>query len=103
MTATETTTDPFEIPGPPCKTYRIHGCHRLHPTYRSWAACTWPCAAWISGEGAYAVISRCRAGAQTVTLHRDVYRAQAALAALDRSFCGGVCRGAHDLVQIVLH
>lgn len=32
----------------------------------------------------------------------DVYQARAALAVLDRSFCGGVCRGAHELVRIVL-
>ena len=110
MTITETTApDPFTAPdsldglGASVKTYRVHACHRLHPTYRSWAQCTWPSAAWISGEGKHAVISRCRAGSPTVSLHADPYRARAALAVLNRSQCGGVCRGAHELVRIVLH
>lgn len=114
MTITETTSpDPFTAPdsldglGASVKTYRVHACHRLHPTYRSWAQCTWPSAAWISGEGKHAVISRCRAGSPTVacTPTRTGHELRwpcstdhsAAVSAVERtSWCGSSCT---DLCQ----
>ncbi|MGV0154162.1 hypothetical protein ACSW29_12570 [Rhodococcus sp. GB-02] len=100
---TEPQADPFTAPATtPPKRYKVHGYTGTHPCYRTLARCAWPSAAWISGGGPYAVVARCRPGAHTITLHDDLDRARASLAAIDRSRCGGVCRGRHDLVAIVL-
>ncbi|WFR71419.1 hypothetical protein P9209_20865 [Prescottella defluvii] len=96
-----TTADPFTAPGPLVKRYRWCGCGGNHPTYRSWAVCAWPSAAWITGDGRYAVVARCRRGALTVTLHAALTAAQAAFDRVGRTGCGGVCCGRHDLIQIV--
>jgi len=102
-TTTQLHTDLFTTPAATTpKQYRIHACTGTHPCYRTWARCAWSSASWISGNGPYAVVARCRAGAHTITLHDDLDRARASLAAIDRSRCGGVCRGRHDLVEIFL-
>lgn len=94
------TTDLFDLPAR--KTYRRHECHQMHGTHRQFAACIWPTAAFISGSGQWAVISRCRTRRPTITLHDDIYRARAALTVLDRTNCGGVCRGSHEIIRLSL-
>ena len=80
--------------------YRRHNCSSKHRTFRTFARCVWPRAAWIAGAGPFAVVAFCRV--TTVTLHDNVEDAQAALAVIDGGGCGGRCRRHHRLVRIEL-
>jgi hypothetical protein len=48
--------------------------------------------AWVRGEGQYAVLSAC-ARDMTARLYPTLPAAREGLAELDRTFCGGGCRG----------
>lgn len=80
------------------KIYRKHNCSRTHRTWATLAACMWPRAAWITGNGRYAVVARCRA--LTVTLHETIDDAEMAKRVIDGSACGGMCWGNHELIEI---
>lgn len=82
------------------KTYRQHPCDRRHRSYRTTAACMFKRAAWISGEGPYALLAWC--GTLTVTLHESETAARGTLTALNRTACGHRCSARHEVVQIVL-
>jgi hypothetical protein len=62
--------------------------------------CAIPRAAWVDGDGPYAVIAWCRV--PTVTLWRELADAERAKATIDHSACGGLCRGRHDIVYVDL-
>lgn len=97
------TSDLFDLPTKVVKTYRVHGCHRRHLSYREWARCSWPSAAFGSGDGPYCTIARCRRRAATVHLHSDIDAALGWLAVIDGpTGCGGRCLGRHELVRIDL-
>lgn len=80
------------------KTYRRHGCTRRHRTYRTLATCMLPTAAWIVGEGPFAVIAWC--GTPTVSLHRDESDARQAFDFIDAHGCGGRCTRHHEIVRL---
>lgn len=82
------------------KTYRLHHCQARHRTFRTLAKCIWPRAAWISGNGRYALLARCRV--LTVSLWTDPAEAEASKRVIDASACGGLCRHAagHEIVQL---
>jgi hypothetical protein len=81
------------------KTYRRHYCERVHRTPRTMAKCIWGRrAAWIVGEGPYAVLAWCRV--LTVTLHATHNDALGAKRAIDLSACGGRCTGRHEIIQL---
>jgi hypothetical protein len=54
---------------------------------------------WITGNGPYAVVSRCPGG-DTVTLWQSRQEADAALDRIDRWACGSQCRRAHHVVEL---
>jgi len=75
-----------------------HRCTTRHRTYRMVAHCRWPHAAWVTGEGRWAVLAHCRA--LTVTLHPTLERAARAKRLIDTDACGGRCHRDHDLVDL---
>jgi hypothetical protein len=98
--------DTFDIPdrfdrNSPVK-YRRHNCAATHRTYNRMARCIWRRACWVSGEGRYATIAQC--GPTTVMLHAQLNAAREALALINSSGCGGVCRGAggHRLIELMM-
>jgi len=82
------------------KVYRRHNCGRQHRTWTALAHCMFQRAAWIAGDGPFAVIVRC--GVTSVTLHADVETAEHALETVDATGCGGRCVRHHDLVRLEL-
>jgi hypothetical protein len=82
------------------KVYRDHHCGRQHRTWTALAHCMFQRAAWIAGDGPFAVIAWC--GVTSVTLHPDVATAEHALETVDGTGCGGRCVGHHDLVGLEL-
>jgi hypothetical protein len=57
-------------------------------------------AAWIAGNGPFAVLAWC--GVTSVTLHADAEAATRALEIVDGTGCGGRCVGRHELVRLDL-
>ncbi|GEN78706.1 hypothetical protein [Actinotalea fermentans] len=82
------------------KTYRFHYCRRQHRTWRALATCMFPRAAWITGDGPFAVLAWC--GVTSVTLHADTDAATRALEIVNASGCGGRCTRDHELVRLDL-
>jgi hypothetical protein len=80
------------------KTYRRHRCERRHRSYSTLAKCVWPRAAWIAGQGSYAVVAWC--DVLTVTLHQDYDAASRAKHIIDASACGGRCIGRHEIIRL---
>lgn len=76
-----------------------HGCGRTHHGHQSLAECTWPEAAYIVGDGAYAVLARC--GMFTVALYETDAEARRRKLVLDRSGCAQVCEGHHEVATLV--
>ena len=72
-----------------------HGCGRTHRGYQSLAECTWPDAAYVVGDGPFAVLSRC--DLFTVSLYDTGGEARRRKQALDVRGCGKTCEGRHDL------
>lgn len=75
-----------------------HGCGRTHRGHQSLAECTWPEAAYIVGDGAFAVLARC--DIFTVTLYETIDEARRRFRALDANGCGQACEGAHELAGL---
>ena len=82
------------------KTYTSHRCNKAHRSYRTFMECAIPRAAWVRGDGAFAVIAWCRV--PSVELHPDLESAEAAKASIDQSACGGKCVRNHEIVRVVL-
>lgn len=80
------------------KTYRQHHCEKQHQSERTFLRCAIRNAAWIEGNGEYAVIAWC--DRPTITLWRTPTPAQAALQELNALRCGGQCRERHELIRI---
>ena len=78
--------------------YRRHNCTRRHRTYSTFARCIWPRAAWVLGEGPYAVVAYCKV--TTVTLHPDLDAARGALDFIGDFGCGGRCTRRHKLIRL---
>ncbi len=77
-----------------------HRCHRHHRTHQTLAECRWPEAAWIVGDGPYAVLAHC--DMLSVVLHDTPEAAHTALARLDERRCCRACDGRHELVVLEL-
>lgn len=80
------------------KLYRRHRCDRRHRTPATFMRCALPGAAWIDGEGEWALIAWCRA--PTVTLWPDQASALDALGRLGA--CGGFCQRRHEVVHVIM-
>ncbi|CAN5873899.1 hypothetical protein BH23ACT5_BH23ACT5_09900 [soil metagenome] len=78
-----------------------HNCGTQHRTYRTLAKCIWKTAHWVDGEGHLALVSYCPSGpyeqAITVTLWTDHESAERQKVMIDRTDCGGRCRGQHEI------
>lgn len=81
------------------KTYRRHNCTRNHRTYRTAMKCMIPRAAWITGEGEYALIAWCRV--PTISLWKSIEDAESSKEFIDGYACGGRCSRRHEIVHIV--
>jgi hypothetical protein len=84
--------------GAPVQTWRKHRCSREHHTFAAFIRCAIPRAAWVVGEGPFALVAWCRT--PSVTLHEDLGSARQAKAGIDATGCGGSCSGNHDIVRI---
>lgn len=82
------------------KTYRRHNCTRHHRSHNTLAKCIWPHAIWITGEGPYALLARCRT--LTVTLYADPESSRTAQHGIDRSGCSGGCSRNHETIHLDL-
>lgn len=82
------------------KVYRQHRCSKTHRKYLAMAKCIWPRAEWISGNGPYALLARCRV--LTVTLHQEEDSALRYKAMIDSTGCGGMCVQDHEIVRLEL-
>lgn len=82
------------------KVYRDHNCDRRHRTWTALAHCIFQRAAWIAGDGQFAVIVWC--GVSSITLHPKAETAEHALETVDATGCGGRCVRHHDLVRLEL-
>lgn len=76
-----------------------HGCGRIHYGYQSLAECRWPDAAYVTGDGAFAVLSRCDLLA--VSLYDTRAEARRRHRRLEEQGCGRACEGRHELVVLV--
>jgi hypothetical protein len=84
-------------PRPP----RCPECAKQHACFYNLARCLYPRHAWISGEGPWALVSRCGRRADfTVTLHADKAEALGDKISIDETGCGSRCRGAHEVEYI---
>ncbi len=77
-----------------------HRCGRVHHSLQAVAACEWPDAGYVIGDGSHALIAHC--GFDTVTLYTSRPDAERHLAELDTAGCGRECEGNHELVTIDL-
>lgn len=81
-------------------TTTAHRCRRRHRTHQTLAECCWPDAAWVVGDGPYAVLAHC--DMLSVTLHDSRQAALATLARVDELRCCRTCEGRHELVVLSL-
>lgn len=77
-----------------------HQCPRTHRTPRALARCAFPHLAYITGEGAHAVIVTCGTG--HMRLHPTTTDARADLAQLTARGCCTRCTGEHTLARLDL-
>lgn len=93
-------TNDESVGGRTVKTYRQHRCSAHHRTHRTAARCIFRRAAWILGDGPFAVIAWCNV--PTISLHSNPDAARGALETVNATGCGGRCQHRHDLVLIAL-
>ena len=80
------------------KLYRRHDCASRHRTWKTAAKCIWRRAAWITGDGRYALLAYC--DVLTVTLWDDPTEAEERKAFIDQYQCGHACTGRHEIVEL---
>jgi hypothetical protein len=76
-----------------------HRCGRTHGGYQSLAECNWPDAAYVVGDGPFALLARC--DLLTVSLYESDVEARRRLRAVDARGCGKTCEGLHELIGLV--
>lgn len=84
----------------PTPIYRRHRCEKRHRTARTFMKCAIRRAAWVQGEGPYALIAWC--GVPTVTLYESRELAEFFEEQIDRYACGHLCKGDHIIVRVKL-
>lgn len=75
-----------------------HGCGRTHHCWQSLAECTWPEAAFVTGEGPFALVARC--GMVSVALYATAAEARRRWKRMDTVGCGRGCVHHHDVVHL---
>lgn len=76
-----------------------HGCGRVHHSFAATAACVWPGAGYVIGDGGFALVAHC--DIESVTLYPSRAIALEHLADLERDGCGMQCKGDHEVVTLV--
>lgn len=71
------------------KTYRRHNCSSQHRTARTFAKCVFRRAAWMVGDGPYALIAWCQV--PTVSLWDTYEDALSSKRVIDEFGCGHAC------------
>jgi hypothetical protein len=84
----------------PLKVYRRHNCDAQHRNTRTFMRCAIPRAAWVVGDGPYALIAWCRV--PTVSLWHDKVDALEHLHHMSQpgGACGGRCNRRHEVVYV---
>lgn len=77
-----------------------HRCARRHRAHQTLAECRWPEAAWVVGDGPFALLAHC--DMLSISLHDTRAAAEAALARLDELRCCRACDGRHEIVVLFL-
>lgn len=75
-----------------------HGCGRTHHGYQSLAECCWPDAAYVTGDGPYALVATCEM--VSVALYDSESEARRRRSRLDTVGCGRGCERHHDLFDL---
>lgn len=78
------------------KVYRDCQCYKQHKTHRTKIKCALPYARGFSGDGEYAVISRCRGWAVAL------FDSEEAAVKAANYGCGGRCKYDHEVIRIEL-
>jgi hypothetical protein len=76
-----------------------HHCGRTHRGFQSLAECIWPTAAYVIGDGPYALIAHC--DMLSVALYATAAEAGEARRRLTAVGCGRTCEGQHQLAVLV--
>lgn len=76
-----------------------HGCGRTHRGYQSLAECTWPDAAYVIGDGPFALLARC--DLFTVSLYETDAEARRRKQVFDDRGCGKACEGHHEVAPLI--
>ena len=86
----------------PVYTYRNHYCEGIHTTGKQFARCLWS-AADITGDGDYAVVSRCSGVVRKVWLFRALAYAEMAND-IHQTSCGPACdQRKHQVVMFMTY
>lgn len=73
-------------------------CAKQHRSQATLAACVWPRAEWIAGNGRFALLAHC--DVLTVTLHHTRAGALESKVFIDRLACGHACHRAHEIFEL---
>lgn len=76
-----------------------HHCGRTHRGFQSLAECIWPEAAYITGDGPYALVAHC--DMLSVALYETATEAGDARRRLSTVGCGRTCERRHQLAVLV--
>lgn len=76
-----------------------HHCGRTHRGFQSLAECIWPDAAYITGDGPYALVAHC--DMLSVALYGTAVEAGDARRRLASVGCGRTCKRRHQLAVLV--
>jgi hypothetical protein len=75
-----------------------HGCGRTHHGYQSLAECTFPDAAYVTGDGPYALVARC--DMLSVALYETEAEVRRRRKRLETTGCGRACEHRHEVVLL---
>ena len=76
-----------------------HHCGRTHRGFQSLAECTWHEAAYVIGDGPYALVAHC--DMLSVALFETAAEAGQARRRMNTVGCGKTCEGRHQLAVLV--
>jgi hypothetical protein len=76
-----------------------HACGRTHRGHQSLAECAWPDAAYVVGDGPFALLARC--DLFTVSLYETGDEARRRKQVLDQRGCATRCEGSHEVVALI--
>lgn len=76
-----------------------HDCGRTHRGFQSLAECMWPTAAYVIGDGPYALVAHC--DMLSVALYETAAEAGEARRRLNSVGCGRTCERRHQLAVLV--